>query len=335
MWPISIVNMKFPEMIRMNKLVHNIIDSNEGSQHYSFTFNSLKWIDPSGAIIFMETLENLREKEATVDFIDIENELRSAISYGIRMGIIQKRGLSNQSMSKEGKTFIAPTKIKRSEVYEFLNNENKNIEYYFEYISEKLSNKILREDDIVYDEHLKELFTYVIRELIRNIFDHSNSEYFYYGSQFIPKTRNVEFVIADRGLGLKKTIPFDVEEKWYGQDTTESAIRKAFTPGISAESNHSYASQDYLNSGYGLAIIKSLILAAEGTLSLATSDKAITFTEKNQNIEECNIKGTIIRIRVDLDNLSTVNFKNQLKLVEEEAKAMGIISKPSRSSQNL
>lgn len=335
MWLISIENMKFTEMIRMNKVVHSLIDSNEGSQHYNFTFNNLKWIDPSGAIILMETLENLREKEAVVDFKDLEDESKSPISYGITMGIFQELGLSNRSMIREGKTFIAPTKIKRSEVYDFLKNENKNIEDYFEYISERLSNKILRDEEIVYDAHLKELFTYVIRELIRNIFDHSDSEYFYYGSQFIPKTRIVEFVIADRGLGLKKTIPFDVEEKWYGQDTTEIAIRKAFTPGISAESNHSYASQDYLNSGYGLAMIKSLILAAEGTLSLATSDKAVTFIEKEQNTEECNIIGTIIRIRVDLDKLATVNFKTQLKLVEEEAKSMGITSKPSTSSKNL
>src|SRR5699024_4389732 len=151
------------------------------------------------------------------------------------------------------------------------------------------------------DDKIYELFTYVVRELVRNIFDHSGSEYFCYGSQFKPKTKEVEFVISDRGVGLQKTIPFDIEETWYGRDTTENAILKAFTPGITAASNHSYASTNYLNSGFGLAMTKNIILAAGGTMSLGTGDRTITFTHNSEAFKECSIQGTIIRVRVDLE----------------------------------
>lgn len=327
--------MKYDNMIRMNQTLHKLVETSEFLSKFIFDFNNLKWIDPSGAVLLLETIENLREKDIFVDFIPLEDTSKSAISYGINIGIFQKLGLSEAVSKEEGDTYLAPKKINRFDVQTFLEEKKENFEYYFEYISEKISKKVLRYEKLNYDDRLSELFSYVIRELIRNIFDHSESEYFYYGSQFIPSTSIVELVIADRGLGLKHTVPFDVEERWLNKDTTEHAIIKAFTPGITAASNHAYASEDYLNSGYGLAMVKRLVLAADGILSLATSDRTITFSEDNQKFKNCEIQGTIIRIRVDLEKLSMVNFEKQLMLVEREAKSLGATSKPSRRSKTL
>jgi hypothetical protein len=327
--------MKYPNMIKMNQFINEQVEVKENMVGITFDLNRLKWIDPSGAVIFLETIENLREKGVLAQFEPLTDTWRPAISYGLTMGILQKLGLSTISSNEEGETYLAPRKIHRTEVYDFLKREEKQMEYYFEYISGKISKKVLRFNHWDYDERLKELFIYVVRELIRNIFDHSEADYFYYGSQYIPSTSIVEMVIADRGVGLKATVPFDIEERWFNKDTTEEAIKRAFTPGITARSNHGYASQDYMNSGFGLAIVKSIISEAGGILSLATSDKAITFITNEQHVENCNIKGTIIRIRVDLEKLSQVNFERQLEVVEKEAESLGIITKPSRRSKTL
>lgn len=61
--------------------------------------------------------------------------------------------------------------------------------------------------------------------MIRNIFDHSESEYFYYGSQYVPSQKIVEIVFSDRGVGLKETIQFNIEE-WSGLDTVENAKKR-------------------------------------------------------------------------------------------------------------
>lgn len=327
--------MKYDDIIKLNQTLHELVKTNETLPKFTFDFNNLKWIDPSGAVLLLETIANLNERDIFVDFIPLEDTSKAAISYGINMGIFQKLGLSEEVSREEGSTYLAPKKISRSDVQIFLKEKGHHIEYYFEYISEKISRKVLRYEKLNYDDRLSDLFTYVIRELIRNIFDHSKSEYFYYGSQFIPKTSIVELVIADRGLGLKLTIPFDAEERWFNKDTTEHAIKKAFTPGITAASNHAYASVDYINSGYGLAMVKSLILASDGILSLATSDKTITFSVDDQEFKSCEVQGTIIRIRVDLEKLATVNFEKQLMLVEREAQSLDAASKPSRRSKIL
>src|SRR5699024_9014493 len=136
--------------------------------------------------------------------------------------------------------------------------------------------------------------------------------------------------------GLKNTIPFNDEENWFDKDTAENAIEKAFIPGITAESNHGYASANYLNSCFGLAMVKQLVLSAKGTLSLATSDKTITiFNNNRKRTDNCNIQGIINRIRVDIEKLAVVDFEKQLDLVYKEAQSLDKSFKPSRRSQTL
>src|SRR5699024_1507750 len=263
------------------------------------------------------------------------DETRSAVSYGVNIGIFQRLGLSESTSKEKGETYLAPTKITLDDVSNLLSDVNQNIEYYFEFISDEISKKILRYNKLLYDKRIKKLFIYVIRELIRNIFDHSKTNYYYYGSQFIPSTNTVELVIADRGVGLKNTIPFDSEEKWFGQDTAENAIKMAFMPGVTAASNYGYVSDDYLNSGFGLAMVRSLISKADGILSVATSGKSITFANKKYRMMDCNIQGTVIRLRVDLKRLSMVDFNKQLDLVSKEAQSLDNSFKPSKRSLTL
>jgi len=331
---ISIREMKYYNMIRMNYTLNELLRREKEISGFIFTFENLRWIDPSGAVIFLETIDNLKEHNIYIEFEPID-ETRSAVSYGVNIGIFQRLGLSESTSKEKGETYLAPTKITLDDVSNLLSDVNQNIEYYFEFISDEISKKILRYNKLLYDKRIKKLFIYVIRELIRNIFDHSKTNYYYYGSQFIPSTNTVELVIADRGVGLKNTIPFDSEEKWFGQDTAENAIKKAFMPGVTAASNHGYASDDYLNSGFGLAMVRSLISKADGILSVATSEKSITFANKKYRMMDCNIQGTVIRLRVDLKRLSMVDFNKQLDLVSKEAQSLDNSFKPSKRSLTL
>lgn len=333
---ISIENMKHDNMIKMNKFVQEILEKDKDLSKIYVTFRDLKWIDPSGAVIFLETIENLKCKNIEVEYEPIDGLKKAPIYYGINLGIFQKIGLLENDYFSEGPTYLAPTKESLSDVYTTIRKKSVGIETYFEEMAKKITEKVLKTDINEYDDGMIYIFRYVVRELIRNIFDHSKSEYFYYGSQYLPTATTVEFVISDRGLGLVNTIPFDVEEVWMEKNTTEEAIVKAFTPGITAASNHSYAHQDYLNSGFGLAIIKSIILKAEGVLSLSTSDTSITYKKKTTKIvKNCYIEGTLLRIRVDLEKLNLVNFDEQVALVMKEAEKIGTNNIPSKKSKSL
>lgn len=333
---ISIVNMKHDNMIRMNKFVQEMLEEDKDLSEINFTFRDLKWIDPSGAVIFLETIKNLKSENIEIGYEPIDELNEAAISYGINLGVFQKIGLSEKKYSTGGTTYLAPNKVSLSGVYSSIRERSVGIEIYFEEVAEKITKKVLKTDINEYDVGMISIFRYVVRELIRNIFDHSKSEYFYYGSQYLPTSSIVEFVISDRGIGLVNTIPFDAEEIWMEKNTTEEAIIRAFTPGITAGSNHSYAHQDYMNSGFGLAIIKSVILKAGGVLSLSTSNTSVTYkNDTTEIVKNCYIEGTLLRIRVDLEQLKLVNFDEQVALAMREAEKIGANNIPSKKSKSL
>ncbi|MFB1050625.1 hypothetical protein [Paraliobacillus sp. JSM ZJ581] len=82
-------------------------------------------------------------------------------------------------------------------------------------------------------------------------------------------------------------------------------------------------------------MVRSIITEAGGTISIATSDKSITFSNGIQDVNDCNIKGTLLRIRVDLEQLAKVDFNRQLDEVTNQAKLLGISSAPSGRSKTL
>lgn len=332
---IVVKEMKYENMLKMSEYLrinNYLLDSEEGIR---ITFRHLDFIEPAGAVIFLSTMDKIKDSGIPYEIEPINDLKRSAISYGETMGIFQQLGISNAHSHPTGKTYIAPTKVELQEVYREMDEEGYSVEQYFELISNKIVKKALKLVGSDLEEEVIDLFIFVVREMIRNIFDHSQSLYFYYALQSYPLSNHVEVVIADVGVGVLATVPFDLEEKWYNLNTDEEALRKALTPGLSALSNHSYASEDYKNSGYGLALVKRIIQHTKGLFSIASGTKSITFTSDEELISDCDISGTIVRMKIQLDELGEVNFQEILKEAEREAKDKGFISTPSTASKTV
>ncbi|MDE4084545.1 hypothetical protein PO902_05725 [Planococcus maritimus] len=332
---INIREMKYKNMLKMTEHLRQN-DYYTAEEKLVFSFSDLKFIEPAGALIFLSTINKLRESKIPYEFESIDNVLhKSAISYGERMGIFQKLGLSNEPIYREGSTYIAPLEININQLFKELKMQETTIEEYYDTISEKIVNKILMEFENYADENIKDLFLFVIREMVRNVFDHSKASRFLYGAQMYSAHGYVEVVLADLGIGLKETIPFDEEEVWYGKDTDEAAIRKSVLPGLSAWSNHSYAPEDYKNSGYGLALVKKIIEGTEGILCIASGTKSIEFSRNQEVVRDCDIKGTVIRMKICPEKLSQVDFSLILADAEKEATEKGFSNVPSTASKRL
>lgn len=332
---VSIVNMKYDNMMRMTKHLKEKNFYLEDSIELIFDFSSLNFIEPAGAIILLSTIDRLKEDDIAHKLESIENLNRDAISYGETMGIFQKLGLSDARSFSRGPNYIAPAKIVLTELFDSLQSQSKTIETYYDEISSDIVTKMLKDFGKDSEEEVKNLFEFVVREMIRNIFDHSQTKQFYYGSQFYPATNSVEVAIADLGVGLVKTVPFDIEESWFGQPTDEDAIKKAMIPGLSALSNHAYAPEDYKNSGYGLALVRRIVEKTNGYFSIASGNKAITYSLSEESVEDCDITGTLIRMRINVENLNNINFEEILEEAKKEASSKGYNDSPSSASKRL
>lgn len=332
---INIINMKYDKMMKMTKHLEEQNYYVNTDDKLKFYFSNLNFIEPAGAIIFLSTIDRLKENEIPYELESIQNLERDAISYGETMGIFQKLELSSARSFSEGTNYIAPTKIVLAELFDALNDQNKSIEIYYDEISAKIVQKVLKNLAFQADEAVRNLFEFALREVVRNIFDHSETPHFYYGSQLYPATNSVEVVIADVGIGLLNTVPFDIEETWFSSPSDEEAIRKAIIPGLSALSNHAYAPEDYKNSGYGLALVKRIVEKTDGVFSIASGKKTITYDLLGEIIEDCDVKGTLIRMKINLSNLNLVNFDEVLEDARKEAVSKGYSGSPSTASQKL
>lgn len=326
--------MKYENMLRMTEHFRAKDYYLNDSENLRITFEHLEFIEPAGALLFLTTMDKIRKLNIPYEIEPINHLKKSAISYGETMGIFQQLGISDAPSHNSGATYIAPTKIEIHEIFRGLDDVGGTIESYYEIISERIVSKVLGLVDSELDEDVKDLFIFVVREMIRNIFDHSQSSHYYYASQSYRTSNFVEVVIADVGVGLLATIPFDVEERWFGKDTDEEAIRKALTPGLSALSNHAYAPEDYKNSGYGLALVKRIIQCTGGLFSIASGTKSITFASE-EIINNCDVNGTVVRMRLQLDKLGSVSFQEILNEAENEAKIKGFKHMPSTASKTI
>ncbi|MFP5179499.1 hypothetical protein PQS33_00420 [Bacillus altitudinis] len=332
---INVINMKYDDMMKMTKHLEEKCYFVNKENNLKFYFSKLEFIEPAGAIIFLSTIDRLQEDKILYELESIHDIERDAISYGETMGIFQKLGISNARSFSEGTNYIAPTKVVMSELITSLYEQDKPIEKYFDEISTKIVRKVLRNLAFQADEAVKNLFKFVLREIVRNIFDHSETPHYYYCSQIYPSTNSVEVVLADVGLGLLNTVPFNIEETWSDNPLDEDAIRKAIIPGLSAYSNHAYAPEDYKNSGYGLALVKRIIEKTDGVFSIASGKKTITYNSLGEFVEDCDLKGTLIRMRINLNNLNLVNFDEVLEDARKEAVNKGYSDSPSSASQKL
>ncbi|WP_280769568.1 ATP-binding protein [Salipaludibacillus daqingensis] len=333
---INIVNCKYEKMIELSETLSRNDYYQKHEDGLIFSFDKLDFIEPTGAIMFWAIIDKLKSKEYTFSLKTLDKESSGPISYGLNIGFFQMIGLSTNTQFKaNGRTYISPTKVNLNELYERLRKKHENTETYFDDIASFLVETNLKFTDYKENTLVKSLIEYSIREMVRNIFDHSETDEYNYSSQYYEKDKRVEIVISDNGVGLRETVPFDMEYKWFNEISDRDAILRAIIPGITAKSNHSYASETHKNTGFGLNIVKRIATHTGGDLTIVSGTLAMSFHNKRHIERICDFTGTIIRISMYLDKLNDIIFDEIINDAKEEALALGIEIDPSSASSSL
>lgn len=188
--------------------------------------------------------------------------------------------------------------------------------------------------------NLVDALTFSIREVMRNVYEHSASKSIEYCAQYWPTYDKVEIAIADTGIGLRSSLSHNP----YVQVNSHSdAIQQALMPAISSK-NYEGAILDtndpWHNSGFGLYMINR-ICRLGGSFLICSGDHAVKLDETGK--EHINLghecKGTIIRMVLNTARLTSLSsMLHQFKLdgyeVAKEIKGVGIYE-ASAASQML
>jgi len=174
-------------------------------------------------------------------------------------------------------------------------------------IGDDLAERLIRDSGT----DTKETLSYLCREILRNIVEHSFSESMYYSAQFNQNTRKVEVVIADEGEGLKEGLSMNPH---LNIKDDKEAIKLAILPGVSGRA-HKYTNRgrydNYKNSGYGLYMAEK-ICAEAGNFLIISGKSARNVKGKNARyLQNVNFEGTILRLIIDADNVHGIEDRLQ------------------------
>jgi hypothetical protein len=166
-----------------------------------------------------------------------------------------------------------------------------------------------------------ESLAYSIRELMRNVIEHSNAMQFGLCAQYWPSKKKVEVAILDRGIGLRKSLEgnphLDVSDD-------KRAINYALMPAVSGKAfRGSRVKQKgpWANSGFGL-YMTSRICRNGGTFFIASGETGMLLTKQSQAKQyfRCRFQGTAIRMVMKTDQ--TGSLKDALELYRREGYAI-------------
>lgn len=135
------------------------------------------------------------------------------------------------------------------------------------------------------------LFSYSIREIMRNAYEHSGSVDFYVMGQTW-RDGSAELVIMDDGCGIYKTL----QSKYPLLKNQQEAIIESMKPGVS-ESDFT-GNNKYNNSGFGLYVL-SEFASRHGYISIASGDCLVTRDPSGIKTDSVWNDGTLVGIHLD------------------------------------
>ncbi|SFH23085.1 hypothetical protein SAMN05660649_04371 [Desulfotomaculum arcticum] len=169
------------------------------------------------------------------------------------------------------------------------------------------------------DFNLTEYLTYSIRELLRNIVEHSESNSIWIAGQYWPSRDLVEIAILDEGVGIRNSLRNNPHLEI---DSDESALILALEPGISgvAFGKRKRPNDVWSNTGYGL-YMTSQICQQGGSFVICSGSKTLLMNKFTKKIFDTSFNGTAIRMRLIASRIGNLNTVLQHLVNEGEKKA--------------
>jgi hypothetical protein len=267
------------------------IINNSGADAIMLDFGNVGWVEPFGMLYISMTIQSVRSEFPR---LRVFAQKYHDQGYAIHMGFMQHCGISvgNRWRSAIGSDTYSPiTEIKLSELQSRAFSKKVVVQDEIEAAAQKLAGLLIRDPK---ETNLIDVVQYSIRELGRNIAEHSASPNLLYCAQFWPVRGRIEVCMADCGVGLLATLK---ENPFLAIETDTDAIKAAILPGISGKVISKSASYDdpWANSGFGLFML-SRLCAHGGNFFLASGKSGLLISEGSEHVVETGCRGTAVRL---------------------------------------
>jgi len=259
------------------------------------------FIAPFTMLFVSSKLKWLRERNPD---LHLECEGHEEYKYAAHCGFFRHLGFEYGRGVGEawgGDNYVPITELKRSSLYESKNDEIFELADLVQRHADKLALMIARDDQR--NKDLYDVLSYSIREVMRNVFEHSQSDRLYYCAQYWPASHRVEFAVADFGIGIRRGLS---ENPNFRFDADKDAIEYSLLPSVSGKTHLARRSEVWFNSGYGL-YMTSRLARNGGNFVIASGTTAIHLSRRTKHNYKTSFPGTVLRFNMDIDEIGNVS----------------------------
>ncbi|MDO6684082.1 MULTISPECIES: hypothetical protein [unclassified Agarivorans] len=294
------LQVKIPQNLSLRNALNfcNRLWDLEHSDEYAFDFANLGLVEPFTMAYVANELKRFRKTKPESKFTALNHKNKS---YAAHMGFFRAFGLKfgNEPGEAAGSsTYLPLTILNVADLQQEAADSYDHVGNIIEAKSEQIAKILTRQNN----GDLVDTLTFSIREILRNVVEHSESEIIEYCAQYWPSKSLVELAILDTGNGIMhglSTNPFlNISDE-------RDALHLAMLPGVSGKMYKGVKKRkhdEWQNSGFGL-YMTSRICRNGGDFFIASNDKSIFLDRTSKNDLECKYKGTALRLRIDTSKI--------------------------------
>lgn len=285
--------------------LHALAEADE----FEFDFGPKRWFPPFSMVLLAMHLRRFRERhaESNCSVTNFDNH-----GYAAHMGFFKTFGLDHGNAPGEApgsSTYVPIQAVRRSELAEQVASKKyAELGFAIEAKAAALSSILTLQTSGV----LQDTLTYSIREILRNVFEHSEAEEVFICAQHWPNLHEVEVGIVDVGRGIKAGL---AENPNFQFETHRESLHAALMPGVSGNIFAGKGDETWGNTGYGL-YMTNRICRAGGSFFICSGDAGLWLEGKRKVDVPSDLQGTAVRLFLKTSQLS--DLKDRLAGFHED-----------------
>ncbi len=275
------------------------VGSLDDADEYVLDFESMRHVEPFGMLLVSSEIRKLARRDCrpALSCANFQHH-----TYAAHMGFFRSFDLAHGNAPGEARgsaNYLPITIFETAEIESEAFDKSLEVGAQIEAISGRMSAMLSGADS----GDMFDTLTYSIREMARNVLEHSGAERFGICAQHWPTRKRVEVAILDRGMGLRASLS---RNPHIDTSDDKKAINYALMPAVSGKAFKGARQRkgNWTNSGFGL-YLTNRICRNGGNFFIASGDTAMLLTRgEGKRYYDCALDGTAVRMTMDTSRIA-------------------------------
>ena len=284
---------------------------------YVYDFGNMQHCRPFGLLVVANAIRRNIARFSSAQHTPINTMATQGCQFAASSGFFQSIGFDIGEVREEwalGERYIPIKRIGTQEL-NTMPTQSTILNDKIEYQSNIFANLLVEDKP----KQIKDALQYCFREIMRNTFEHGETNHLWVCGQFWPSRNEAEIAILDDGIGIFRSLSSNPR---IDVASCKDSLSLAIQPGLSRTLGTPLVINDmWQNSGYGLYVASALAALCNGYFVLDSGDSAILVNNIGQSFYDSAHEGTAVAITIHTDSKPLKDFTRTLRSIVSEGEA--------------